>query len=322
MIKSFVAATILLGVSLAAAVPAGAAECETILALLAPCPTTPPPPVPPLPGSLPEVAPAPAPVPGIPPAPSPAPAVPAVGQGVAMPDAAQRIYQLVNQERASAGLAALAVSSQIASIAADHSLAMADRHDIYHNDAYFSPANRRALGAGALGENVAMNSTIDDAHQRLMASPGHRANILNPGFNTVGMAVVRDKSGTLYVTQDFAYSKGAPTPAAPVARNAATKPAVPARSPSPAGVIRPAVVPTEVTVPAPDVAPAQPVTPTPAARVSPVTLRAPRSDVVVASSDATATALLFVVAALAVLALLGGAWVAVGRLGTKAPAYR
>lgn len=42
-----------------------------------------------------------------------------------------------------------------------------------------------------------MNATIEDAHRRVMASPGHRANILRAGFDAVGMAVARDEPGML-----------------------------------------------------------------------------------------------------------------------------
>jgi uncharacterized protein YkwD len=110
---------------------------------------------------------------------------------------------LVNQERAAAGLAPLASRPEIAAYATGQSTAMATRRDIWHNAGYFTSATRKALGAVALGENVAVNGSLEGAHRRLMESPGHRANILNGRFDAAGFSVVHDEDGTLYVTQNF-----------------------------------------------------------------------------------------------------------------------
>lgn len=120
------------------------------------------------------------------------------------PDTAAADYLAgrINAERAAAGLAAVSVRADIAEIAMGQSVAMASRADLWHNDAYFAAGTRARLGARALGENVAYNGSIEDAHLRLMASPGHRANILNPAFDAVGIAVVVEGS-TFYVTEDF-----------------------------------------------------------------------------------------------------------------------
>ncbi|HEX2699124.1 MAG TPA: CAP domain-containing protein [Acidimicrobiales bacterium] len=197
-------------------VPAAeAADCG-LLALLSPCtPVTQPAPAPlplPLLDTTPTTVPVPDPAPAAVPVAAPV-AVP-VAQKMALPDAADRLLQLVNGERGRAGMPALSSSTTIAAIATGQSMAMAERGDIWHNTAYFTTATHRLLNAKALGENVAMNGSLDDAHSRLMASPGHRANILNAGFDTVGIAVVRDASGMLYITQDFADTNGQPAAAA------------------------------------------------------------------------------------------------------------
>ena len=325
MIKSFVSAAIVLGICVVGAPPVGAADCG-LLALLSPCSV--PLPTPPVPVTVPVPLPAieavPAPLPVSPPTPVPAPAASA-GHRVAVPEAAERIFQLVNQERAGARLPALTASPRNASIAAGHSMAMAERHDIWHNDAYMGTANRRALGATALGENVAMNGTIDDAHRRLMASPGHRAYILRPGFDAVGMAVVRDETGVLYVTQDFADWQGEPgtAPAAkpvaakPVAaKSVAAKPAAakstaakPAPRPSgPAVVLRTAAVaPAAANEPmfVPDLS-------SPPVPSSPADVTAKRSATLVASAP-TGTAMV-VLGTLVALGLLGAVGVAAARV--------
>ncbi len=120
------------------------------------------------------------------------------------------LLQLVNRERVSAGLGALESRGAIVTIASGQSHAMAARGDIWHNEAYLTSSTRSSLGAGAMGENVATNGSVDDAHRRLMASPGHRSNILDGRFDAVGISVVHDNNGRLFITQDFVDSKPAP----------------------------------------------------------------------------------------------------------------
>lgn len=53
------------------------------------------------------------------------------------------------------------------------------------------------------GETVAFNQSAEAAHQGLIHSPPHRAIILSPEYNAVGVGVV-ERDGTLWVTEDFA----------------------------------------------------------------------------------------------------------------------
>jgi hypothetical protein len=149
------------------------------------------------------------PAPSLPPPPS-APA----GNDVA---AAAQLLALINADRAAASLPLLSPRDDVTAIAVEWSTTMAAAQDIAHNDAYFTADTRRRLGARTLGENVAMNRSTYDAHQRLMASPGHHANLVNPKFTVVGLAVVRDGGGIGYITEDFvepapAGSSSAPPP--------------------------------------------------------------------------------------------------------------
>src|SRR5919107_4718078 len=94
----------------------------------------------------------------------PTTAPPAARPAAALRAQSARLVSLVNRERAARGLGALAVRSAIASVAEGHSDAMAAKGTIYHNDGYFTTVVRRTLGASALGENVALNPSIDNAH--------------------------------------------------------------------------------------------------------------------------------------------------------------
>lgn len=222
------AAALTVSFSLLAVTPASAAGCG--LLGLGPCPTvSPAPPVPVVIPAVPTPAPTVSPVAPLvlPPVPVAAPQVLPAGD---LPEAAAVLLQMVNQERAGARLAALQSRDAIVAVASGQSRAMAGRGDIWHNDAYFTPANRSALAARALGENVAMNGSIEDAHRRLMASPGHRANILNAAFDAVGISVVRSASGGLFITQDFVDSRVAPKAKAKAKRAPSRRPAAPRRA--------------------------------------------------------------------------------------------
>lgn len=69
-----------------------------------------------------------------------------------------------------------------------------------------SPADRLAaagLRYALSAENIAFAPTAEQAHEGLMNSPPHRANILNPGFTRVGVAVLGNTDHGLMVTQEF-----------------------------------------------------------------------------------------------------------------------
>lgn len=122
----------------------------------------------------------------------------------------KQLLELVNQERAAAKLPPLAWDDGLAAAAHTHALAMAAAHELTHqleNEASM-PARLTAatsLRMDAEGENVALNTSISGAHQGLMHSPPHRANILDPHFNYAGFAVVWDKR-QLWVVEDFAHA--------------------------------------------------------------------------------------------------------------------
>ena len=95
------------------------------------------------------------------------PATPQVVAG-----AAQRLLDLVNGERQSAGLSRLTSRDDIVDIAIAHSQEMAQKGDIFHSDSFFASAVKNLLKAVSRGENVAYNGDIDNTHARLMASAG------------------------------------------------------------------------------------------------------------------------------------------------------
>lgn len=167
-----------------------------------------------------------------------------------VPEAARRLLELANAERRQGGLGPLAWRDDAAAIAVAHSLRMTATGDLFHNDGYFSVATRSSLNAAALGENVAYNGTVDDAHRRLMASPPHRANLLDRRFSAVGMGVVLAPDGRYFVTQDFLQPAGAAPAPQPAAAAPAPAPRRPAARRAPA-TAPPVTAPPTTAAPAP-----------------------------------------------------------------------
>ncbi|MCV2395205.1 CAP domain-containing protein [Actinotalea sp. M2MS4P-6] len=121
-----------------------------------------------------------------------------------------RLFDLLNQARADAGLGALARKGAVDSVARAWSTHLADGGlALAHNPDY---ASQIPSGWSSAGENVAWindNGTLSAAevaqrmHDAWMASDGHRANILG-AYTTVGIGVAHDPAHGWYLTQNFA----------------------------------------------------------------------------------------------------------------------
>ncbi len=111
----------------------------------------------------------------------------------------QRLATLVNGERLQRSLRPYAVSKALSSIAKTQARAMAEQQRLFHNPTLSSDVKRWR----ALGENVAYTSTVKRAHTLLMNSPTHRSNLLNETFTQIGLGVVKDAYGTVWVVQVF-----------------------------------------------------------------------------------------------------------------------
>jgi len=147
------------------------------------------------PAPVPVTKPAPAPV--AKPAPAPAPVanpapVTKPKQEQAVHAFAAEVAKLVNQERAKAGLQPLRFDSNLAKMALDKAKDMSNLGYFDHTSpTYGSPFDMmKAYGISYTyaGENIAMGQrTPQEVMKGWMNSPGHRANILNPNFDTIGV---------------------------------------------------------------------------------------------------------------------------------------
>jgi uncharacterized protein YkwD/uncharacterized membrane protein required for colicin V production len=131
----------------------------------------------------------------------------AVGQLAPDPVAESRMLVLVNEEREKAGLRALQSDDGLKVVARAHSQEMFESGYFAHISPNTGTPFDRMRKAGirylAAGENLAYAPTVQVAHEGLMNSPGHRANILRPEFNKIGIGAIRsDFRGTMF-SQEF-----------------------------------------------------------------------------------------------------------------------
>jgi uncharacterized protein YkwD len=121
----------------------------------------------------------------------------------------RELLKLTNRDRERNGLAPLQLEEGLSSAARAHAAEMAKSSELSHQLSGESPLQQRiavtTLHLDQAGENVALSTTIDRAHDGLMHSPHHRDNILNQQFNVVGLGVVR-VNDRIYVVEDFGHS--------------------------------------------------------------------------------------------------------------------
>jgi uncharacterized protein YkwD len=122
----------------------------------------------------------------------------------------QQLLQLANQSRTQAGVPSLTIDSGLSRAARVHAQAMLEAGKLSHQFEGEPSLAQRLAAATRLqleqeGENVAFDSNAVEGHQHLMLSPPHRANLLNPAFNVVGLGALRD-GDRLYIVEDFGHA--------------------------------------------------------------------------------------------------------------------
>lgn len=121
-----------------------------------------------------------------------------------------RMFQWVNEERKQHGVPALKLEHHLTASARKHLLRVVSEKTLNHQFPGEAPLPRRIAETGyhfsASAENLALATEAADMHSGLMNSPGHRANILNPAYDVVGIGVIH-RNDTYYAVQNFATSE-------------------------------------------------------------------------------------------------------------------
>ncbi|MCL5784405.1 MAG: CvpA family protein [Patescibacteria group bacterium] len=104
------------------------------------------------------------------------------------------MIDLVNRERVSRGLKALSLDGRLREVGRGHSADMLKRGYFSHYSPEGLTVADRVTNAGIdfliVGENLAYAPNVELAHQGLMNSEGHRANILSADFSKIGIGVM------------------------------------------------------------------------------------------------------------------------------------
>lgn len=123
------------------------------------------------------------------------------------PDLEMQLLLMVNTEREKNGLKPLLPDPQLTIVAREHSEDMFKRGYFAHNTPDGVDPFQRMHNANikylAAGENLAFAQTLNLAHEGLMNSPGHRANILNPHYGKLGVGILDGGEYGLMITQEF-----------------------------------------------------------------------------------------------------------------------
>ena len=148
---------------------------------------------------------------------------PSAGPTAGLAAAAQRVLAFINQARAQAGLPAYTVLAGLDTSAGRHNAVMAAGCGLSHQCPGEPTLGARETAAGvhwtAAGENIGEGGPVAGTEaaiaqlavgltQSMLAEKppddGHRRSILSSAFTHIGIAVYRDSSGTVWLTQDFA----------------------------------------------------------------------------------------------------------------------
>jgi uncharacterized protein YkwD len=120
---------------------------------------------------------------------------------------ARDLLGAINRERAAAGARPLRRDPLLDGVAAGHARTLAALGVVAHrptpDDGPIERLERAQVTAERVAENIARAASLTDAHARWMASPSHRANVLDPALDAVGFGVAA-RGGELYVVEMFA----------------------------------------------------------------------------------------------------------------------
>ncbi|HBE77284.1 MAG TPA: hypothetical protein DDW65_05820 [Firmicutes bacterium] len=117
------------------------------------------------------------------------------------------ILKQVNIERTKAGLASLQIDYSLVQTARVKSRDMINHGYFGHQSptvgSPFDQMKKADIIYHNAGENIAGNPSAAGAMASWMNSPGHRADILNPKFNRIGIRVVNGEPYGKMLTQQF-----------------------------------------------------------------------------------------------------------------------
>jgi uncharacterized protein YkwD len=148
---------------------------------------------------------------------SPAPQSPPPADGSSAEDQmARAIFDRVNAERSERGLAPVEWNDALAEVARDWSREMAASGRLEHQDVRDLLPREELGGLNGIGENVFRATgpvPAGTVHAGWMRSDDHRVNVLDPGWDRLGVGVHCADDGSVWATQEFGRTAGSDRPA-------------------------------------------------------------------------------------------------------------
>lgn len=118
----------------------------------------------------------------------------------------QEVVELVNQERAKAGLNPLTVNADVTAAARIRCVEQTSSfsHTRPNGSSFSTVLDEQGVNYMSAGENIAYGQrTPKEVMNAWMNSQGHRENILNSRYTSIGVGCYQAPNGTLYWTQLF-----------------------------------------------------------------------------------------------------------------------
>jgi uncharacterized protein YkwD len=197
----------------------------------------------------------------------------------------QQLFQLTNQARAAAGLPALNWDDRLAALARARAQDMIVRDYFSHQippdgHTVFDVMSSVGYCFDVAGENIGWNNYPDDQatseiQAMFMNSPDHRANILGPAWDVVGIGAYKGPDGKMMWSLVFADKCAAAAPAPTPPPSKPKPPVKPTSPPTPDPTPPPTPHPTRTPSPTPSPTPTP--TPTPNPTSSPIGTPTPTS---------------------------------------------
>lgn len=123
------------------------------------------------------------------------------------PDLELRMLDLINSERKKLGLKTMSFDKKLGKVAMKHSSDMLERGYFSHytpeGNSPYDRMRKDRVRFRVAGENLALAQTLQSAHEGLMESPVHKANILHNSFNRVGISILDAGANGIIITQNF-----------------------------------------------------------------------------------------------------------------------
>lgn len=115
----------------------------------------------------------------------------------------QKMLDLINAERSKIGAALLSTDIKVTEVAQTKSEDMVKNNYFSHTSpTYGSPfdmLSKFGVTFHGAAENIALNSSVENAHAALMASEGHRKNMLNASYSYIGIGIADSPKGKVFV---------------------------------------------------------------------------------------------------------------------------